>query len=155
MLRPPLHFWRQGALSACSACDGHTSTMSAIGPKRTSLAAPHTSAFGGKADMGYCGSPLSWSLLQQLTESLFTARRMARLCEPLISMPQGRHDQILREEFRCIFGPPRLHLLRGPVAAVFSRVSFPPRPRWKICKLTAQTVVRQPRKPERVLLLVR
>jgi hypothetical protein len=25
--------------------------MSAIGPKRTSLAAPHMSAFGGKADM--------------------------------------------------------------------------------------------------------
>jgi hypothetical protein len=28
---------------------------SAIGPKRTSLAAPHMSAFGGKADMIYCG----------------------------------------------------------------------------------------------------
>jgi len=28
--------------------------MSAIGPKRTSLAAPHMSAFGGKADMGWC-----------------------------------------------------------------------------------------------------
>jgi hypothetical protein len=26
-------------------------TMSAIGPKRTSLVAPHMSAFGGKADM--------------------------------------------------------------------------------------------------------
>jgi hypothetical protein len=31
--------------------------MSAFGPKRTSLAAPHMSALGGKADMGYCGSP--------------------------------------------------------------------------------------------------
>ena len=28
---------------------------SAIGPKRTSLVAPHTSAFGGKADMTICG----------------------------------------------------------------------------------------------------
>jgi hypothetical protein len=27
------------------------SVMSAIGPKRTSLAAPHMSAFGGKADV--------------------------------------------------------------------------------------------------------
>jgi hypothetical protein len=28
--------------------------MSAFGPKRTSLAAPHMSAFGGKADMTFC-----------------------------------------------------------------------------------------------------
>ena len=40
-----------------------TILMSAIGPKRTFLVAPHMSAFGGKADMGYCGSPLSRSLL--------------------------------------------------------------------------------------------
>jgi len=32
--------------------------MSAIGPKRTSLAAPHMSALGGKADMTVCASPL-------------------------------------------------------------------------------------------------
>jgi hypothetical protein len=37
--------------------------MSAIGPKRTSLAAPRMSAFGGKADMTVCGYPLSRSLL--------------------------------------------------------------------------------------------
>jgi len=30
--------------------------MSAIGPKRTSLAAPHMSAFGGKADMTFRGA---------------------------------------------------------------------------------------------------
>jgi hypothetical protein len=30
--------------------------MSAIGPKRTSLVAPHMSAFGGKADMTVCGA---------------------------------------------------------------------------------------------------
>jgi hypothetical protein len=28
--------------------------MPAIGPKRTSLVAPHMSAFGGKADMTFC-----------------------------------------------------------------------------------------------------
>ena len=28
--------------------------MSAIGTKRTSLVAPHMSAFGGKADMTFC-----------------------------------------------------------------------------------------------------
>src|SRR5262245_24622842 len=37
--------------------------MSAIGPKRTSLVAPHMSALRGKADMTVCGSPLSRSLL--------------------------------------------------------------------------------------------
>jgi len=36
---------------------------SAIGPKRTSLVAPHMSAFGGKADMAFCENPLSRSLL--------------------------------------------------------------------------------------------
>jgi len=30
--------------------------MSAIGPKRTSLVAPHMSAFGVKADMPYCSA---------------------------------------------------------------------------------------------------
>jgi len=30
--------------------------MSAFGPKRTSVVAAHTSAFGGKADMGYCST---------------------------------------------------------------------------------------------------
>src|SRR5215468_1264204 len=36
---------------------------SASGPKQTSLTALHMSAFGGKADMTVCGSPLSRSLL--------------------------------------------------------------------------------------------
>src|SRR5262249_55440117 len=36
---------------------------SAISPKRTSLVAPHMSAFGGKADMPFCESPLLRSLL--------------------------------------------------------------------------------------------
>jgi hypothetical protein len=30
--------------------------MSAFGPKRTLLVAPHMSAFGGKADMAYCSA---------------------------------------------------------------------------------------------------
>jgi hypothetical protein len=37
--------------------------MSAYGPKRTSLVAAHMSAFGGKADMAFCGISLSRSLL--------------------------------------------------------------------------------------------
>src|SRR5215831_3240380 len=37
--------------------------VSAFGPKRRSLAAPHMSAFGGKADMTVCGCLLSRSLL--------------------------------------------------------------------------------------------
>jgi hypothetical protein len=38
--------------------------MSAIGPKQTLLIAPHMSAFGGKADMTFRGSPLLRSLLE-------------------------------------------------------------------------------------------
>src|SRR5262245_39405557 len=37
--------------------------MSAFGPKRTLLVAPHMSAFGGKADMTGCACLLSRSLL--------------------------------------------------------------------------------------------
>ena len=37
--------------------------MSAFGTKRTSLVALHMSAFGGKADMAFRGSPLLRSLL--------------------------------------------------------------------------------------------
>jgi hypothetical protein len=37
--------------------------MSAFGPKQTWAVAMHMSAFGGKADMAGCGSPLSRSLL--------------------------------------------------------------------------------------------
>ena len=37
--------------------------MSAYGPKRTPLVAPHMSAIGCKADMGFCGITLSRSLL--------------------------------------------------------------------------------------------
>ena len=39
------------------------SPMSAYGPKRTSLVAPHMSSFGGKADITVCGNPLSRSRL--------------------------------------------------------------------------------------------
>jgi hypothetical protein len=42
--------------------------MSAIGPKRTSLVAPHMSAFGGKPDIAL-GSPATW-LLTQVTSAL-------------------------------------------------------------------------------------
>src|SRR5262245_50955456 len=51
--------------------------MSAIGPKRTSLVAPHMSAFEGKADMTVCGSPLSRSLLGVKRTSLFAAHMSA------------------------------------------------------------------------------
>jgi hypothetical protein len=35
-----------------------TPAMSAIGPKRTSLVAPHMSAFEGKVDMPFCSAPI-------------------------------------------------------------------------------------------------
>ena len=37
--------------------------MSAIGPKQTCACALQMSAFGGKADMAFCGNPRSRSLL--------------------------------------------------------------------------------------------
>jgi hypothetical protein len=43
-----------GSLIKANACA--PDTMSAYGPKRTSLVAPHMSAFGGKADMTFCGA---------------------------------------------------------------------------------------------------
>jgi len=51
--------------------------MSAIGPKRTFLFAPHMSAFGAKADMTLCGNPLSRSLLGVKRTSLFAAHMSA------------------------------------------------------------------------------
>jgi hypothetical protein len=51
--------------------------MSAFGPKRTSLVAPHMSAFGGKADMTLCGNPLLRSLLGVKRTSLFAAQMSA------------------------------------------------------------------------------
>ena len=54
--------------------------MSAIGPKRTSLVAPHMSAFGGKADMAVLGCPLFRSLLGVKQTSLVAAHMSA--CDP-------------------------------------------------------------------------
>jgi hypothetical protein len=57
--------WRRCAAHATRAGrrgDRIRAAMSAIGPKRTSVSAPHMSAFGGKADMTVCGNPLSRSL---------------------------------------------------------------------------------------------
>jgi hypothetical protein len=39
-----------------SGGDRVNATMSAIGPKQTSLVALHMSAFGGEADMRFCGA---------------------------------------------------------------------------------------------------
>jgi|SRR5689334_12046661 hypothetical protein len=36
--------------------------MSAIGPKRTSLVALHMTAFGGEADMDFCGAKLWYNI---------------------------------------------------------------------------------------------
>src|SRR5262245_1750807 len=51
--------------------------MSAFGPKQTSLVALHMSAFGGKADMTFAGSPLSRSLLGVKRTSLVAAHMSA------------------------------------------------------------------------------
>jgi len=64
--------------------------MSAIGPKRTSLIAPHMSAFGGKAEMAFFGMSLSRSLLGVKRTWLFAAhmsaydpKRTLELCQTL------------------------------------------------------------------------
>src|SRR5215831_6230607 len=51
--------------------------MSAFGPKRTWALALHVSAFGGKADMTFRGSPLSWSLFGVKRTSLFATHMSA------------------------------------------------------------------------------
>src|SRR5262249_59501072 len=50
---------------------------SAYGPKQTCVFALHMSAFGGKADMTVCGSPLSRSLLGVKQTSLFATHMSA------------------------------------------------------------------------------
>src|SRR5215469_11559797 len=62
--------------------------MSAFGPKQTLPGALHESAFGGKADMTVCGSPLSRSLLgvKQTSSvaphmSAFDPKRTSTLCK--------------------------------------------------------------------------
>ena len=50
---------------------------SAIGPKRTSLAAAHMSAFGGRADMAVGGNTLSRSLLGVKRTCCFAAHMSA------------------------------------------------------------------------------
>jgi hypothetical protein len=61
--------------------------MSAIGPKRTSGFASHMSAFGGKADMAFCGNSLSRSLLGVKRTYVFAAHMSAfdpkRTCPPV------------------------------------------------------------------------
>ena len=64
--------------------------MSASGPKQTSLVAPHMSA--GKADMAFCGSPLSRSLLGAKRTSLFAAQM-----SPLPLPPKGTAQASLRK----------------------------------------------------------
>ena len=51
--------------------------MSAIGTKRTSAFALHMSAFGGKADMAFCGNSLSRSLLRVKRTSRFAPHMSA------------------------------------------------------------------------------
>src|SRR5262249_48078259 len=51
-----------------------------FGPKRTSLIAPHMSAFGGKADITFRGCPLSRSLSGVKQTSLVAAHMSA--CDP-------------------------------------------------------------------------
>jgi hypothetical protein len=51
--------------------------MSAFGRKQTWPRALHMSAFGGKADMTFCGNPLSWSLFGVKRTSLIAAHMSA------------------------------------------------------------------------------
>ena len=51
--------------------------MSAFGPKRTSLVAPHMSAFGGEADMTFAACLLLRSLLGAKRTCLFALHMSA------------------------------------------------------------------------------
>jgi hypothetical protein len=54
--------------------------MSALGPKRTSLIAPHMFAFGVRADMAFCGISLSRSLLGVKRMSAYDPKRTSVGC---------------------------------------------------------------------------
>jgi hypothetical protein len=74
--------------------------MSAIGPKRTSLVAPHMSALGGKADMACCGNPLSRSLLGAKRTCPFALHMSAndpkRTFGPTSNLQIDRYDVFVR-----------------------------------------------------------
>src|SRR5215813_13360580 len=67
--------------------------MSASGPKQTSSTALHMSAFGGKADMTFCESPLSRSLLGVKRTWLVAAHMSA--------FDPKRTSQAVRRPVRC------------------------------------------------------
>src|SRR4029453_7733878 len=100
--------------------------MSAFGPKGTSLAAPHMSAFGGIADMGLCGNPLLRSLLRVKRTSLFAAQMSAfdpkRTCCPRFAI-LNQHDALYRT--RCGHDAAEVHppsrCIGGGVAVLGAR----------------------------------
>ena len=73
--------------------------VSAIGPKRTSLVAPHMSAFGGKGDMTVRGNPLLRSLLGARRTSLVALHMSANdpkadIGRPIPSVILNRYDAL-------------------------------------------------------------
>jgi hypothetical protein len=85
--------------------------MSAIGPKRTLLIAPHMSAFGGKADMTFCGNPLS--------RSLFGAKRTCLLALQMSACDPKRTSVVAPHMSACDL---KQTSLRG-VAALFREIA--------------------------------
>ena len=82
--------------------------MSAFGPKRTSLVAPHMSAFVGKADMTFCGAHVCFrpkaDIVARITGRNFvlqsdeSAGRAKAAANPLVS--QSRRDKMATRESR-------------------------------------------------------
>src|SRR5262245_37194615 len=71
--------WKKPRVEACNGCAVFSTVsllMSAIGPKRTSLVAPHMSAFGGKADMTFVVA--NSKIKVQNFRALFWARSLNR-----------------------------------------------------------------------------
>jgi hypothetical protein len=62
--------------------------MSAYGPKRTWVSALQMSAFGGKADMTYCGNTLSRSL-SDVKRTWLVAAHMSAFDPKRTSPPQS------------------------------------------------------------------
>src|SRR5512144_2743861 len=80
--------------------------MSASGPKRTSLVAPHMSAFGGKADIAYAVLLPGWTLSQlATTQSEFLPRPIGHAVEP-----RSEHIQHVTKHLRILPACPRRHM---------------------------------------------
>src|SRR6476660_3740782 len=101
--------------------------MSAFGPKRTSLAAPHMSAFGGKADMTFCNARIGFKPKADIAPFLSTPKGWYGLYCP------GLGEAMRQREFITLIGngagplqqPPNHHLAQLNIGRIRYEIDDP------------------------------